>query len=186
VIVLKKLTNIIIVISVLLLIYYLYIHISPLDIKKIVLGIIGFVLILAPIICEKFKCIKIEKYIKLIYYFFLLVAFILGVLFQLYYNTAYFDLFIHGLFGFLLSIILGSKIKIIAFRDVVKLISIVIFIGFVWESIEFFSDVFLKTDHQERISGSYDTMTDLLISIAGSIIYITHLKIMNKIKKQIT
>lgn len=181
-IVLKKLTNIIIVISILLLIYYVYIHISPLDTKKMLLGIIGLILILLPIICEKFKYIEIEKYIKLIYYFFLLVAGILGILFQLYYSTTYFDLFVHGLFGLLLSIILGNQIKINSFKDVIKLLSIVVFIGFLWESIEYFSDVFLSTDHQEKISGAGDTMTDLLVATLGSTIYITYQKIMNKIK----
>lgn len=181
-IVLKKLINVIIGISTLLLIYYVYIHISPLDIEKILLGVVGLILVIVPIICEKFKYIKIEKYIKLIYYFFLLVAFILGILFQFYYSTTYFDLFVHGLFGLLLSIILGSKIKINSFKDFIKILSIVIFIGFLWESIEYFSDVFLKTDHQEKISGAGDTMTDLLISMLGVAIYIGYKKIMNKIK----
>ena len=178
----KKLTNTIIAISILLLVYYEYIHINPLDIKKILLALIGFIIILIPIIYEKFKHIEIEKYIKLIYYFFLFVAFILGILFQFYYSTIYFDLFAHGLFGLLVSIILGTKIKTNSFKDVIKILSIVIFIGFVWESIEFFSDVFLRTDHQEKISGAGDTMTDLLISVLGSGVYIIHNKIMNKIK----
>lgn len=177
----KKLTNTIIVISILLLVYYVYIHISPLDTKKVLLGIIGTILIIVPIILEKFKYIKIEKYIKLIYYFFLLVAFILGGLFELYYSTIYFDLFVHGLFGLLLSIILGSRIKIDSFKNIIRIISIVIFIGFIWESMEYFSDVFFKTDHQEKISGASDTMTDLLISIVGSTIYIGYKK-MNKAK----
>lgn len=161
----------------------MYINISPFDLKKLLLGLVGFIFIFIPIICEKFKLIKIEKYIKLIYYFFLFVAGILGGLFQLYYSTTYFDLFSHFLFGLLLSIILGTKIKINSFKDVFKFISIVIFIGFLWECIEFFFDVLLKTDHQEKISGSLDTMTDLLISIVGSIIYCGYTIIVNKIKK---
>ena len=160
----------------------MYIHISLLDIEKILLGLIGFIILLIPIIYEKFKRMKIEKYIKLIYYFFLLVAGILGGLFQLYYSTTYFDLFVHGLFGLLLSIILGSKIKVNSFKDMIKIISIVILIGFFWECIEFFSDVLLKTDHQETISGAGDTMSDLLISVLGSSVYIVHKKIMNKAK----
>ena len=178
----KKLTNTIIVISILLLVYYIYSHINPLDIQKILLGLIGFIILLIPIIYEKFKHIEIEKYIKLIYYFFLLVAGILGGLFQLYYSTTYFDLFIHGLFGLLLSIILGTKIKINSCKDVIKILSIVIFAGFIWESIEYFSDVLLKTDHQEKISGAGDTMTDLLVSTLGSGIYIFYKKVVNKTK----
>lgn len=178
----KKLTNTIIIISILLLVYYVYIHINPLDIEKILQGLIGFILLLIPIIYEKFKHMQIEKYIKLIYYFFLLIAGILGILFQLYYSTTYFDLFVHGLFGFLLSIILGSKMKINFFKDIITILSVVIFIGFIWECLEFFSDVLLKTDHQEKISGAGDTMTDLLISFLGSTIYIVYNKIMNKTK----
>ena len=180
---LKKLNNIIIVISVLLLIYYAYIHISPLDIKKILLSGVGLILIFIPIIYEKLKHIKIEKYIKLIYYFFLLIAFIFGILFQFYYSTTYFDLFVHGLFGLLLSIILKNKIKITSFKDVLKILFIVIFIGFLWESLEYSSDVFFKTDHQEKISGASDTMTDLLASLLGSFIYSCYSLFVNKIKK---
>ena len=179
----KKLINTIVVINVLLLIYYVYINISPLDIKKILLGLVGFIILLIPIIYEKFKHIEIEKYIKLIYYFFLLVAFILGGLFQLYYSTTYFDLFVHGIFGLLLSIILGTKTKINSLKNFVLLISLVLLVGFLWETLEFFSDVVLGTDHQEMISGATDTMTDLLISVVGVFLYSSYTLIMNKIKK---
>ena len=179
----RLITNIIIIISFLLSGYYLYLHIIPLDINKLLLGILSIILLIVPIIIGKLNNKKIEKYIKLIYYFFLLIAFILGGLFGLYYSTSFFDLLVHGLFGFLLTLILSTKFDLNNKYNMLLLISVVITIGFLWESLEFFSDIFLKTDHQEKISGATDTMTDLLISIVGIFIYIIYFKVMNKIKK---
>jgi len=184
--VVKLITNIIFIISILLSVYYLYLHLMPLDASKLILGIVSITLLVGPIIVEKFSRIKVEKYIKLIYYFFLLVAFILGVLFGLYHSTSFFDLLAHGLFGFLLSIIIGTKLKIKSWKDFFLMLSVVLFIGFIWESIEFFGDLFMGTDHQEKINGATDTMTDLLISLVGSIFYSIYYKIMNKINKQFT
>ena len=143
----------------------------------------SIILLTGPIIIEKLSKVKIEKYIKLIYYFFLLMAFILGGLFGLYYSTSFFDLLVHGLFGFFLSMIIGSKLKIDSWNKFFLLISIIISIGFIWESLEFSSDVFLGTDHQEKINGSRDTMTDILISVLGSSSYYVYFRIMNKIRK---
>ena len=179
----RKLTNIIILINALLTLYYIYLHFSPFDISKILLGIVSILLLIIPIMYEKIKNIEIEKYIKLIYYFFLLISFILGGLFQLYYSTTFFDLFVHGIFGFLLSIILGMKLRINTLKNFVLLLSLVIFMGFLWESLEYASDIFMRTDHQEKISGASDTMTDMLVSMGGVFIYGIYFSIMNKIKK---
>ena len=179
----RKLTNIIILINTLLTLYYIYLHFSPLDISKILLGIVSILLLIIPIMYEKIRNIEIEKYIKLIYYFFLLISFILGGLFQLYYSTTFFDLFVHCVFGLLLSIILGAKLRINTLKNFIVLLSLVIFIGFLWESLEYTSDIFMRTDHQEKISGASDTMTDMLVSMVGVFIYSIYFFIMNKIKK---
>lgn len=179
----KIITNIIITISLILTTYFLYLHLIPFDINKIILGVLSSILLVAPMLISKFSKIKIEEYIKLIYYFFLLIAFILGGLFGLYYSTSFFDLVVHGLFGFLLSVIIGTKIKSNSWKNTLLLLSIVISIGFLWESLEFFGDVFMGTDHQEKINGSRDTMSDLLISVVGSFIYTIYYWIVNKIKK---
>ena len=181
----KLITNIIITISILLSVYYMYLHLVPVDINRISLGVVSLLLLVIPILIEKFSKIKIEKYVKLIYYFFLLISFILGVLFQLYYSTYFFDLIVHGLFGLLLSIIIGTKLKSNSWMNFFLLLSIVIFIGFIWESLEFFSDVFMRTDHQEKISGAKDTMTDLLMSMVGTMIYSVYVLIENKIKNKL-
>lgn len=178
----KLITNIIFIISMLLSIYYLYLHIMSFEASKMILGILSIILLMVPIILEKFIKIKIEKYIKLIYYFFLLISFILGGLFALYYKTLYFDLLVHFLFGFLLSIIIGTKLKISSWKKFFLILMIVLSIGFFWETLEFLGDVFMGSDHQEKISGAIDTMTDLLISLLGCFIYFISLKFMNKIK----
>lgn len=182
VIVMKLITNIIIVLSWLLTIYYLYLHLIPFDISKIILGFTSIMLLSSPILICKFSKFKIEEYIKLIYYFFLLVAFILGLLFGLYYSTSFLDLVVHGLFGFLLSITITEKIQSNSWKNILLIVSIVISIGFLWETLEFLSDVFMSTDHQERINGARDTMSDLLVTVIGSFIYTVYYWIMNKIK----
>ena len=179
----RRLTNIIVVISTLLSFYYIYLHFSPFDISKILLGIVSILLLIIPYAFEKIRNKKIEEYIKLIYYFFLLVSFILGGLFQLYYSTTFFDLFVHAIFGILLSIILCTKIKNNSFKNFIILLSLVTFVGFLWECLEFLSDILIGTDHQEKISGASDTMTDMLISMVGGLIYTVYFNVMNKIKK---
>lgn len=179
----KLISNIVFIISITLSCYYLYLHLIPFEVSKVLLGLLSIILLIGPFIIEKFSKVKIEKYIKLIYYFFLLIAFILGGLFTLYYRTSFFDLLVHGLFGFLLSIIIGYKLKNNSWESFFLLLSIVLFIGFFWESLEFLGDVFTGSDHQEKITGAEDTMTDLLISLAGSTIYCVFYKLLNKIKK---
>ena len=182
----KTLINTFFTIDILLSIYYLYLHIIPLDISKILLGIVSIILLIIPIVLEKIINLKIEKYIKLIYYFFLLVAFILGGLFGLFYSTSFFDLMVHAIFGIVLSIILTIKFKTKSFKIFLLILSIVISISFLWEVLEFLSDVLLNTDHQERISGSNDTMTDIIASITGSAIYMIWFLFLNKFKNKKT
>lgn len=183
VIVVKKLTNIIVTINTLLSFYYIYLHFSPFNVSKILLGLVSIILLISPIVYEKIKRAKIKEYIKLIYYFFLLISFILGGLFQLYYRTLYFDLFVHSMFGFLLSIILNKKIKTTPLKKVIILLSFIVFAAFLWECLEFFSDVIIGTDHQEKISGAKDTMTDMIMSIVGLAPYMLYFNVVNKIKK---
>lgn len=179
----KILINIIITINTLLSFYYIYLHFSPFNISKILLGLLSIILLIIPLFFEKIKHIKIKEYIKLIYYFFLLIAFILGGLFLLYYRTLYFDLFVHGMFGLLLSVIFCQKTNNMTFKKSIILLSFIVFVAFLWELLEFFSDIIIGTDHQEKISGAEDTMTDMLISMVGVLIYTIYFRVMNKIKK---
>ena len=176
-------TNVLIIINILLSGYYLYLHCLPFELGKVIFGVVSILLIIVPLIIEKFCKLKIEKYIKMIYYFFLLIAFTLGILFSLYYSTSYFDLIVHFLFGCFLTFVLASNIKISNWKNFIIIISIVSFVGLAWEGIEFFSDIWLGTDHQRKISGATDTMTDLLISVLGSFISSSYFYIMNKIKR---
>lgn len=178
-------TNIFIIINILLSGYYLYLHCLPFELGKIILGIVSILLIIVPLIIEKFCKLKIEKYIKTIYYFFLFIAFILGILFSFYYSTAYFDLIVHFLFGFFASIILSNNIKVSNWKKWIIVISCVLLLGFLWEFLEFLSDICFGTDHQRKISGATDTMTDLLISALGSFVAVGYFYFMNKIKNKL-
>ena len=182
----KTLIKVFFTIDILLSIYYIYSHIVPLDINRVLLGIISIIILIVPIILEKLNKVKIEKYIKLIYYFFLLVAFILGLLFGVFYKTSFFDLLVHFIFGIFLSIILNSKLKLNSYKNILLIISIVISISFLWETLEFLSDMLFNSDHQEKINGARDTMTDIIISIVGSTIYIIYYFILNKFKSKKT
>ena len=175
-------TDVLIIINMLLSGYYLYLHCLPFELGKVIFGIVSILLIIVPLIIEKFCKLKIEKYIKMIYYFFLLIAFTLGILFSLYYSTSYFDLIVHFLFGFLIVIILSNKIRVSNWKEFIIIISVVVLLGFFWETLEFFNDVWFRTDHQRQISGATDTMTDLLISVLGSFISSSYFYIMNKMK----
>ena len=122
----KLITNIIFIISVLLSGYYLYLHLVPLELGEVLLSAFSIILLMLPILIEKFSKFKIEKYIKLIYYFFLLISFILGGLFKLYYSTSFFDLIVHGMFGFLLSMIIKPKVKVGGIKGIFLIIMIVL------------------------------------------------------------
>ena len=180
----KTLINVFFTIDILLSIYYLCLHLVPLDINKLLLGIMSIIILIIPIVLEKFNKIKIEKYIKIIYYFFLLFSFILGIMFGLFYSTSFFDLLVHAIFGIVLSIILTNRLKYNSCGTILLIISIVISISFLWESLEFLSDVLLNTDHQEKINGAKDTMSDMIISVIGSAIYIICYFLLNKLKNK--
>lgn len=173
-------------IDILLSIYYLFLHIVPLDINRLLLGILSLIILIIPIILEKLNKVKLEKYIKLIYYFFLLMAFILGILFGAFYMTSFFDLLVHFIFGILLSIVLLNRLKPNTWKKTLLVISIVLSISFLWELLEFSSDIFFNTDHQEKISGAKDTMTDIIMSIVGSVAQIIYYYSLNKLKNKKT
>lgn len=177
----KLLMRIICSIYLLLVIYYSYIQIKWGEYLNLFISLLAIIIFILPLIINKFY--KIKEYIKLIYYFFLLLAFILGILFHFYYTTLYFDLFVHFLFGFLLTIIIKDYTKLPNGKHIFIIISLVMFVGLCWEFLEFFSDLLINTDHQRFASGSTDTMTDLLMTLIGSIFYLSSQLFVHKIKQ---
>lgn len=187
VIVMKVIKNCLISIYFILLLVLIYLKIFT-DFK------VGIVEIIIPVIFLFFpsvmKLIKVEmkEYIKVIYYFFFIAAYILGVGFKLYYNTNYFDLIIHFLFGFLGGIVtheyLHYHLKLGKLYNFI-LFCIILALGCCWEIFEFIPDFFFHTDNQQKSTGLTDTMTDLIVSVIGVIVYLIIKKFLQKTNKRL-
>lgn len=180
VIVMKFLKKLTISIYIILLVNYIYLQIQFKQYIKLIEAVASILILFGPIIINKIFKIKLKEYIQVIYYVFFLLAFIIGFIYGFYYKTLYYDLIIHFLSGLLASIVLNYYLKI-SNKLLKKIIifSIALSLSTCWEFLEFFSDIFLHTDHQHKVSGATDTMTDLLVCAFGIIIYF----IIHKIKR---
>lgn len=162
------------------LMYYIYLQIKFKQYIKLIEALASILILLGPIILNKIFKIKLKEYIKVIYYLFFFLAFIIGFVFGFYYKTLYYDLLIHFLSGVLSAIVLNECLKVPNKKLKCFIIfSIVLSLSTCWEFLEFLSDIILKTDHQHKISGATDTMSDLLMCVLGIVIYF----IINKIKR---
>lgn len=166
---LKKLT---ISFYIILLVNYIYLQVQFKQYTKLIEALASILVLFGPMIINKIFKIKLKEYIKVIYYVFFLLAFIMGFIYGFYYKTLYYDLLIHFLFGLLASIILNYYLQMPnkLFKTIV-IFSIVLSLSTCWEFLEFFSDILIHTDHQHKVSGATDTMTDLLVCAFGIIIY---------------
>lgn len=176
----KFLKNLTISIYVTFLIYYIYLQIKFKQYIKLIEAVASILILFGPLIIRKIFKIKLKEYIRTIYYVFFLLAFVIGFIYGFYYKTLYYDLLIHFLFGLLVSIILNDYLKIPnkILKNII-IFSIALSLNTCWELLEFSSDIIFKTDHQQKISGATDTMTDLLACTFGSLTYL----VIHKIKR---
>ena len=177
--------KLIISIYLIFLIYYIYLQIKFKQYIKLIEAVASILILFTPLILNKIFKIKLKEYIKVIYYYFFFLAFIIGFVFGFYYKTLYYDLLMHFLSGLLSAIVLNEYLKI-SNKKLKYFItfSIILSLSTCWELLEFLSDIILKTDHQHKISGSTDTMSDLLVCIIGVIIYFIINKINDYFRKQ--
>lgn len=172
--------KLIISVYILFLIYHIYLQIKFKQYIKLIEAVASILILFGPIILNKVFKTKLKEQVKVIYYLFFLLAFIIGFVFGFYYKTLYYDLLVHFLSGFLASIVLNEYLNLPkkALKKII-IFSVVLSLSACWELLEFASDIILKTDHQHKISGATDTMSDLLMCVLGIIFYF----IINKIKR---
>lgn len=108
---------------------------------------------------------------------FLYAAYALGEFNQFYVKVWWWDLMLHsfsalvmGLIGFLMIYVfyMTNKIRISPIYVAIVTFSLAVTVGLLWEVFEFLADHFLGTSMQK--SGLVDTMTDLIVDIAGALV----------------
>ncbi len=140
---------------------------------------IPLVLLIPRIIKNLFK-IRITDTMELIYVVFIILAQFLGSVVNLYNNdtTWWYDLFAHFLSGILTSVL---ALVVLNWFGVYKeknkgfnflfIICFTLMVASIWEFVEFGTDVFLGMNVQHSLeTGVKDTMEDMLVAFAGSMI----------------
>ncbi len=140
---------------------------------------IPLVLLIPRIIKNLFK-IRITDTMELIYVVFIILAQFLGSVVNLYNNdtTWWYDLFAHFLSGVLTSVL---ALVVLNWFGVYKeknkgfnflfIICFTLMVASIWEFVEFGTDVFLGMNVQHSLeTGVKDTMEDMLVAFAGSLI----------------
>lgn len=160
------------------------------------LQVIGCTLITAiiPIINTVFKK-EIPLYLNSLIATHIILASNLGSSLGFYDKLDFWDLIMHGFYGFLASVILSyvfDKFDSKTFPNIIKNIFILLGVlgtAAVWEIFEYGSDLILKTDAQRvdyslaaGISTISDTMTDIIIVIPFVILYFAIYKFLLKKK----
>lgn len=108
---------------------------------------------------------------------FLYAAYALGEFSQFYEKVWWWDLMLHsfsalvmGLIGFLMIYVfyMTNKIRISPVYVAIITFSLAVTVGLLWEVFEFLMDYFFGTSMQK--SGLVDTMTDLIVDMAGALL----------------
>lgn len=138
-----------------------------------------FVLLIPKILRKIFK-IKITDAMELIYVIFMILAQFLGSVVNLYNNdtTWWYDLFTHFLSGVLTTVLalvimnwLGVYKDKNKWFNFIFMISFTLMIASLWEFLEFGTDNLLGMNVQHSVeTGVRDTMEDMLVAFAGSMI----------------
>ncbi len=127
-----------------------------------------------PAIISKSYKIRLPIEIDLLVTVLLYLHYVLGEYSHFYIKYQWWDLFLHGgnslligLIGFILAygLLLTSRITAKPFFIALFSLSFAVFIGVLWEIFEFLMDYFFGFTMQK--SGLVDTMTDLMMDVAG-------------------
>lgn len=155
---------------------------SPLTIVKI--GLVAFIPAILPLYEIVFKR-KASIFINILIASHAILSVFLGSGFAFYSRIAWWDLFLHGYFGFV-----GAAVLLMIFRGVggkIKPFWLCAFIflsvmgcAALWEVFEFSTDIIFAQDAQcvdEAISLGLnpiaDTMTDIIITATGAVLFLT-------------
>lgn len=130
-----------------------------------------------PTIVSKNYRIRLPIEIDFVITVILYLHFVLGEYNHFYVKIAWWDVFLHfgnsvilGFLGFLLaySLLLASKMSTKPMLASLFALSFSVFIGVLWEIFEFIMDYFFGFTMQK--SGIVDTMTDLMVDVAGAMV----------------
>ncbi len=173
----KKVNNILIIISIVISIIYLILS-NNYILNQILLCIAVIPVIFVPKIVRHFWHIKISSGLELVYIIFIDMALVFGSLMGGYGLISWYDSFTHflsGMFTFVigLSLLVWShqyNLKNRAF-NLVFTIMFTLSIAVLWECVEFTIDFVLKTDTQKVMdTGVTDTMKDMICALLGSVV----------------
>lgn len=140
-------------------------------------GSVVFTLTFIPAIIERQLAVRLPVEFTLITCVFLYAAFALGEVGRFYHKFWWWDLMLHsfsalvmGLIGFLFIYVFYMTHRIRMAPIYVAMVSFgfAVTIGTLWEIFEFLMDWFFGFNMQK--SGLVDTMTDLLVNIAGGVL----------------
>lgn len=170
----KKINNfIIVVISVVSYMFALY-NLKNRLFVRFLISIAILPVLLIPKIFRKLK-INISNNLEFMYLIFILFAYFLGSIVNLYDKISYYDTIMHTLSGVFeayiaIYIINKSNNKL---QDIIFILGFVSLISLGWEIFEFTSSNLLGTDPQKvELTGVTDTMKDLIVALLGGIVTI--------------
>lgn len=152
--------------------------------KNVFLSFLAAICILLPFVLSRvaeIKSIELPKSFILVFLSFILAAQYFGELLRFYYRFWWWDLMLHGIFGFY-TVLIGIyiiKCVVVKRHGITEkrfMLLIVVFgfcftmtLGMLWELFEFAGDYLVKSNMMKE--GLTDTMTDLLASTSTAIVY---------------
>lgn len=152
------------------------------------------VLTILPYIIELIMRKRFSNTILFAYLLYMIVAGIIGAVYDVYYQVFWYDRVVHTLMGYvatMLGLFVLSKLtdykKLSVLAVIVFCFTFSLAVEFIWELFEWFSDLFLgQTAQGGAFPGDIplvtDTMEDLLCNFSGTIIFLIHF-IIGKISK---
>ncbi len=141
---------------------------------------------IAPYLLELILRRRLSNTLLFAYQIYMIVAGIVGAVFDLYYEVFWYDLFVHTIMGYIAAMLGIFVISKCTTYKKLNVLSVILFcftfslaVELVWELLEWFSDIFLGQTAQ---GGAYpgdiplvtDTMQDILCNFSGTILFITH------------
>lgn len=135
--------------------------------------------LLLPYIIEKISKNKLNDYLIIIYTIFITLAHFLGSIVNLYHKIYWYDSFAHFLSGILVAII-ATYILVILKKyekhsyvfNLLFILGVSFMVAGMWEIFEFTSDNIFSKDAQNALTtGVTDTMKDIILAAAGTLLY---------------
>lgn len=168
--------------------------------KVVICGVALVLLLVVRIILLKWK-VKIASYLEILTYIFIFCSSILGEVYDFYTFISWWDILVHGLSGFLVTMICFSFFKFfykecIASKSKFFTVIIISFcfsitVGVMWEFLEYASDKFFDFDGQKdtiinqlsstKLDGSKNSKPVVIKNIAKTVIYEDNDKILTTI-----